>query len=164
MQKLLRRQWSHSMSSGQCKQADFFLYFKTLVLWICILELCSNHHRSLSFKLDTQPHSHLLVEFCIQWAHMYCITPPPSPTLICCRKWPVGRWCHWSVCLVLTIEVYEITNQIAIKGTYFYCSTINLYGKKVLTELVRPYLDAYAKKSHVKGKLIIPFYSWSRHG
>ena len=75
-----------------------------------------------------------------------------------------SRWCHWSVCLVLTIEVYEITNQIAIKGTYFYCSTINLYGKKVFIELVRPYLDAYAKKSHVKGKLIIPFYSWSRHG
>ena len=83
-----------------------------------------------------------------------------------------SRWCHWSVCLVLTIEVYEITNHIAITGTYFYCynlilflkSCFHLYGKKVFIELVRPYLDAYAKKSHVKGKLIIPFYSWSRHG
>ena len=42
-------------------------------------------HRRLLLKLDKQPHSHLLVKFCI------CTRPHPLQALclVHCKKWPV---------------------------------------------------------------------------
>ena len=72
------------------------------------------YHRRLLFKLDTLLRSHLVVEVIIQRG--ICTAPPPPilystpPSLM--LRWmqnSTSRWCHQSVCLVLTIEVYALT-------------------------------------------------------
>ena len=68
------------------------------------------HGRQL-LKLDTQIHSHLLVEFCIQQGKCTATPPPiwipplPSP-IPCSLQEMASRWYHRSVCLDFTIEVY----------------------------------------------------------
>ena len=50
----------------------------------------TSYHRCLLLKLDIQPRSHLLIEFCIQWG--ICTAPPPplqALCLLCCMKCPV---------------------------------------------------------------------------
>ena len=45
---------------------------------------------------------------------MYYTPPPPSPILCLLREMP-SRWCHWFVCLVLTIEVYAMTHLLRLQ-------------------------------------------------
>ena len=62
--------------------------------------------KSSMLKLYTQPYSHLLAEFCNH--PDICTIPPPPPSLL--PPWvqnSTSRWCHRSVCLVLTVDIYD---------------------------------------------------------
>ena len=69
-------------------------------------------HRRLLLKLYQQPRSHLVVEGCIQQG--LCTVPHPSKHMPCSLQEKTGRWCHRSVCLVLTIEVYAPVKVIGV--------------------------------------------------
>ena len=85
------------------------------------------YHRRLLFKLDTLLRSHLVVEVIIQRG--ICTAPPPPilystpPSLM--LRWmqnSTSRWCHQSVCLVLTIEVYGcLYNKIICSLNRYMC-------------------------------------------
>ena len=64
------------------------------------------YHRLLLLKLVKQPRSHLVVEVWIQWG--LWTAPTPSKPIPCSLQEMAVRWCHRSVCLVLTIDVYDI--------------------------------------------------------
>ena len=74
------------------------------------------YHRLLLLKLDKQPRSHLVVEVCIQWG--LCMHPTPSKYKPYLLQDLTGRWCHRSVCLLLTIDVYSMplpTNYATVR-------------------------------------------------
>ena len=70
-------------------------------------------HRLILLKLDKQPCSHLVVEVCLRRG---LCTPPPSKSMLRTLQEKTGRWCHWSVCLVLTIDVYGLPLTLTLKA------------------------------------------------
>ena len=54
-----------------------------------------------------------MVEFCIQWGiftaphPLQLSTPPPPSPMPCTLQEMASRWSHQSVCLALTIDVYD---------------------------------------------------------
>ena len=82
----------------------FFLDSKSRPRRICDVAF---FHRLLLLKLDKKTRSHL-GGLCTAPQPLQHGTPPPPSALPCPLHDQAGIWCHRFVCIVLTIDVYDV--------------------------------------------------------